>query len=93
MGWRKEGRPRRKGSGKKGVRMEMLLLLQPSLEPELYVGKAAQWSLCSVQSPEYSTAGHSYHLFLRLGSPPQCSLHSAQWLCQKVIPVGLFLDI
>lgn len=39
------------GSAKKGVRMEMLLL-QPSLEPELCLGKAAQWrSLCSVQSP------------------------------------------
>lgn len=31
--------------------MEMLLL-QPSLEPELCLGKAAQWrSLCSVRSP------------------------------------------
>lgn len=34
------GRPKRKGSGKDGVWMEMLLL-QPSLEPELRIGKTA----------------------------------------------------
>lgn len=60
-----------------------------SLEPELCLGQAAQWSLCSVQSPPCSIAVCSWCLFLRFGSPPQCSLHSAQWLCQKMIPVGL----
>ena len=41
-GWmRGRGRPTRKGSGKKGVWMEMLPP-QPSLEPELHTGRAAQ---------------------------------------------------
>lgn len=50
-----EGRIRlkRKGSGKKGVRMEMLLQ-QPSLEPELCIGKAAQIrsALCGIHSAQ-----------------------------------------
>lgn len=37
-------------SGKKGVWMEMLML-QPSLEPELCIGKTAPYRLCSVWSP------------------------------------------
>lgn len=60
-----------------------------SLEPELCLGKAAQWSLCSVQSPPCSTAECSWCLFPRFGSPPQGSLHSAQWLCQNTTLVEL----
>lgn len=61
------GRPTRKGSGKKGVWMEMLPL-QPSLEPELCTGRAAPLRLWSARSPLCSAAGHSWYLFLRLGS-------------------------
>lgn len=38
--------------------MEMLLL-QPSLEPELSIGKTAPCRLCSVQNSVCSAAGHS----------------------------------
>lgn len=78
---------KKKGRGKKGVRMEMLLL-QRSVKPELYIGKTAHCSLCSVQNPLCSAAGHSWYLLLRIGSLPQCSLHSAQWLYRKMIPSG-----
>jgi hypothetical protein len=59
------GRPKRKGSGKKGVWMEMLLL-QPSLKTELCIGKAAQCMLCFLQRTLRSAARHSLYLFLRL---------------------------
>lgn len=40
----------KKRSGTKGIWMEMLML-QPSLEPELCIGKTAPDRLCSVWSP------------------------------------------
>lgn len=75
-------RPRRTGSAKKGVRMEMLLL-QPSLEPELCLGRGA---LCRASVLNSWTP--ILCLSEGLGST-QCSLHSAQWLCQKTVLVGL----
>lgn len=73
---RARGQPERKGSGKKGVWMEMLLL-QPSLEPEPCTGKVAPRWLCSTWSPLLSS-GRSWCLFLRLRNPAQCLLHLAQ---------------
>lgn len=71
-------RPGRTGSAKKGVRMEMLLL-QPSLEPAL---PCAEPAVLNSWTPILSA-------FPKVWGPPRGSLHSAQWLCQKMILVEL----
>lgn len=50
---------------------------------------AVSWESCPMEEsllcaePTRSTAGCSWCLFRRFGSPPRCSPHSAQWLYQK----------
>lgn len=68
--------------------MEMLLL-QPSLEPELCLGKAAQWrSLCSVRSPHAQQLDALGAFFEGLEVHPVLTSLGSVALSEKVISVG-----
>lgn len=79
---------KRKGCGQKGVWMEMLLL-QPSVEPELCIGKLPNIGSALLRA-HCSAAGHSWYLPSEPWESTVILTSLSSVLCQEMILKGMY---